>query len=156
MQEYLDYVIVEKSSANATGGAGLATLNDGVFIGTKRYFFFIPAKMQEMEYRKITTSTLSYGGKSITQFIVQKAKELEVNDFENLILNDLKSEIEAVQIVSLDGDIEQFKVMAGFFGGGIIINETKRKVGWKPFVNKLGKNKKEIKRFYMRHPKLKN
>ncbi len=158
MQENVNYVIVENSQSTGSGGAGLQALNDGIFIGTKKYMFFIPAKMQDMDTRKITTSTFFYEGMDITSYLSKKVKEegLTVDDFENFMITNLSKEHEAIQILSLDNDIEQFKVMAGFFGGGVVINETSRKVGWKPFVNKLGKKKKEIKQFYINHKKLAN
>lgn len=158
MQENINYVIVEKSQSIGSGGAGLQVLNDGVFVGTKKYMFFIPSKMQDMDTRKVTTSTYYYAGMDMASFIAQKVKEegLTVVDFENFMITHLSKELEGLQILSLDNDIEQFKVMTGFFGGDVIINETTRKVGWKPFVNKLGKKKKEVWQFYKQHEKLKN
>lgn len=158
MQENTDYVIHERSSANATGGEGLTTLNDGIFIGTKKYFFFIPTQLKELQTRKTITTTIMYSGELITKYIVQKLNErgMTANDFESFIINELKPELKSVQILSIDDDIEQFKIMTGFFGGGIATNATTRKIGWRPFVNKLGPKKKSIKQFYMYHDKLKN
>ena len=156
MQEKINYMIVERSQSIGSGGAGLQALNDGVFVGTKKYLFFIPAKMQDMDTRSVTTSTFYYAGMDMTSFMSQQVKEqgLRVEEFENFMITKLGKELEGLQILSLENDIEQFKVNAGFFGSGILINETSRKVGWKPFVNKLGKKKHEVKQFYIDHPKL--
>lgn len=156
MQEKINYMIVERSQSVGSGRAGLQALNDGVFIGTKKYMFFIPAKMQDMDTRSVTTSTFYYAGMDITSFLSQKVKEegLTVDEFENFMITKLGKEMDSLQILSLENDIEQFKVNAGFFGSGILLNKTSRKVGWSIFVNKLGKKKHDVKQFYINHPKL--
>ncbi len=94
-----------------------------------------------------------YEGMPLQAFLIQKAQEsnLTVSEFEQFIID---SNFDGVKIINIDKDIKQFKVQANFWGSAIIINESDRKVGWKPFVLKYKKAKQKVRDFYLGHPKL--
>ncbi len=153
MQENIDYVIAK--NAISAGQAGLAAVNKGTFIGTKNYLFYIPSKEEEHSMREITTTTNYFDGKNIEDFLIDKlnVKALNVKDFETYMTTEFSKEMPSALIQNLNEGVEQLKVTASWLGSGIYTNETTRKVGWKPFVQKLGKNKKDIQLFYSNHSK---
>lgn len=144
LAEFQDYVFSPKASN---------ILDDVVFIGTKEYFFRFPRKIEQHEYRKIVTTTFSFAGKPLDEAIadiigiVKDVKELEAQ------LNAMAEENEEALAIKIE-DLGRFRVEANWLGSGIHTNELDRKVGYKPFVQKLGKDKKKnIKAFYANHPK---
>ena len=156
MTENIDYVLVKK--ATSIGTEGLTTINKGMFIGTKEYLFYVPYKLEEHTSRKITTFSYSIDGEGLIQFICEKlsSKNLRVKEFEDYMKSDFKQMIPETLILNLKLDIEQLKITTSWLGSGIYYNTTIRKNGWKPFVQKLGVNKKTIKLFYQNNIKLIN
>jgi len=155
MTEMIDYVLVEQA---LTVNPEKFTENIRcVFIGTKNYLFAVPFKIVDfqMNYNSNTTETtdMYYEGMPLQEFIVKKAKEpnLKVDDFESFIIS-LNSE--GLKVKNLNSEVKQLKTQANFFGSAVIINETERKVGWKPFVLKFKKDKERVKKFYENHPKI--
>lgn len=145
MIEFQDYVFVPKVNA---------ILDTGVFVGTQKYLFFFPLKIETHEYRKIITTEFSFKGKLMDEAlheIIQLSKN--INELEEQLIS-MAEENHDVNWHKID-DLGSFKVEVNFFGSGIHTNISDRKVGFKPFVQKLGKNKKEIKAFYFNHPKRK-
>lgn len=144
MENFKDYVFLPK--------VWMIT-DDGVFVGTKDFLFCIPSKQVDHEYRKVTTTKFSFKGKEIKDAIEDiinesnDVKELEQN------MHDLINEFPEIIIYEL-AKLGSFKVQAGFLGSGIHVNEKPGKFGYKPFIQKLGKDKLQVKAFYENHPKL--
>ena len=160
MQEDIDYVIAHKTRASS--GEGLEGIVSGVFVGTHKFFFFIPAQHDTQEgsnRRKVhVTENMFFGGKSISDFMDQKAKEsgLSVKDFEDFMVKEMDKEMPTIRIIDLQNDIAQFKATANFFVGNLMFNKTDRRVGWDLFLYSLGKDKKKVRKFYINHDKLAN
>lgn len=156
MQEELDYVIAPK--AKAISGEGLSGLIDGIFVGTKTHFYYVPQKVEEHGMREIKTQTMFYEGMPIQEFIEKKVAEpnLKLKDFEDFMQGEMKREMPTLRIVSIADDIVKFKATASFFGSSILTNDSDRKVGWKLFASGFGKAKKKIRQFYNDNPKLAN
>lgn len=153
MQVNIDYVIAQ--NATSIGQPGVSMISKGTFIGTKNYLFYIPSVEEQHTVREITTTTNYFEEKSIESFIIEKLNEksLSLREFELYMNDEFAKEVPSSFIINLYKDIEQLKVSASWLGSGIYTNETTRKVGWKPFVQKLGKNKKNIQLFYSNHIK---
>lgn len=154
MQLNIDYVIAQ--NATSIGQSDISMINKGTFIGTKNYLFYIPSSEEQHTSRDITTTTNFFDGKNIETFIIEKLNEksLSLKDFELYMIDEFAKELPSLLIRNLNKNIEQLKVSASWLGSGIYTNETIRKVGWKPFVQKLGKNKKNIQLFYSNHSKI--
>ena len=127
-----------------------------MFIGTNKYFFAIPYNMSEFKpgYTEDTTETtdMYYEGMGLQEFLLEKVKEpgLSVEDFEQFVLNENFND---VQILNINEDLNRFKVQASFWGSGITYNKREGRVGWKPFVLRYKKEKKDVLEFYRSHPK---
>lgn len=157
MQKDIDYVV----SIGARSLGDLENQGDkkGIFIGTQKFLFFIPEVSVEHESRKIITTKNSYKGMPITEFFLSKIQEphLTVSDFEKFITDEIKIEVPSIKIVDLENDIFKFKVVANFFTGSISTNkEDKRIGGWNIFLYSLGKEKKDVRKYYLQHSKLAN
>lgn len=142
--EFKDYVMAEKVTM---------MLDKGVFVGTKNYFICVPSKVEEHTYSKITTTKYSFKGKEIAdavQDIINESKS--VADLESNFL-DMHKEFDEMNIYKID-ELKAFKVQAGFLGSGIHLQEEGKRI-WKPFIQALGKKKKEIRSFYEHHENLK-
>jgi hypothetical protein len=155
MQAQTDYITVDNTmSASMKGGI---KINKGIFIGTKRYLFFVPEEIQEHSSTEVTTTTFTTGGKLASEILIDKVNEegLKVRDFEKYMLEEVAPHYD-IEICELDIDIEQLKITSNFFGGSILINKSIGKVGWTAFILKTGKKKKLVRQFYLSHPKLIN
>ena len=127
--------------------------NDGVFVGTKNYVFCFASKVVGHEYRRVTTTSYSFKGKEIYEAIADVINSsVDVNSLEQTLI-EIAEESPETTWFKLD-EITSFKVQAGFLGSGIHIQKAGRR-GWSPFIQKLGKDKKEIHAYYQGHPKLK-
>ncbi|GEM_PF-4783909 len=128
--------------------------DDGVFIGTQKYMLCIPSKVTHHSYNYITTERFSLKGKAVHEAVEEMISQCSsLNELEE-VLYELEESFEGtvVRFYSLE-DIRDFKVQAGFLGSGIHVRmEGKR--GYTPFIQRLGKLKKEVKAFYANHPKL--
>lgn len=159
MNKLQDYVVAWE--AQALGEKSLADAVSGVFIGTKKYFFFIPSVVIEVEHHgrrhSQTKFTYSYKGRPIAEFLGEyvKSRGLSVSEFEAFMCKDFVEELPYTRICPID-EIEQFKVFASWWNSGIVTNDSKRKVGWKSFSTRFKAAKKEIRSFYVGHPKLSN
>ncbi|MCP4772649.1 MAG: hypothetical protein GY880_00270 [Planctomycetaceae bacterium] len=127
--------------------------SDGVFVGTKNYVFCFASKVVEHEYRRVTTTTYSFKGKEIYEAIADVIKDSENVDSLEQTLVEIAEESSGTTWFKLD-EITSFKVQAGFLGSAIHIQKAGKR-GWSPFIQKLGKDKKEIQAYYQGHPKLK-
>lgn len=144
LKAFKDYVYVPKT---------LMISSNGVFVGTKDYLFCFASKIVENEYSRITTTTFSFKGKEIYEAIADVIKEsTDVEMLEKTLL-EVAAESSETTWFKLN-DVESFKVQAGFMGSGIHVKKV-GKFGWSPFIQKLGKDKKEIQEFYKNHSKLK-
>jgi hypothetical protein len=154
MNLYHDYIIAEQ--ANMIDLTNFTKQIKCVFIGTQNYFFAIPYNIIDFKpgYTVDTTETtdMYYEGMPLQEFLLEKVKEsgLRVEDFERFVLDE---KLSGVQILDIKNDLNRFKVQANFWGSGIIYNREETKVGWKPFVLRYKKEKKEVKQFYVNHPK---
>lgn len=144
MENFKDYIFLPKI---------WMMTDDGVFIGTRDYLFCVPSKIVDHQYRKITTTKFSFKGKEIKDAIKDIINES--SDKENLEQNmlELKKEFPEMMTYSIK-EIGAFKVQAGMLGSGIHVNVKGGKFGYRPFIQKLGKEKTKVKEFYLNHPKL--
>ena len=144
VQEFQDYVFVPKVTM---------MIDFGVFVGTQDYLFCFPSRTETHEYRKIITTDYSFKGKAMDEAISDILKLASTKRELEEQLVSMASEVSEMEWFKIE-DLGGFKVEAHFFGSGIHTNDTDRKVGFKPFVQSLGKEKKkQIKEFYARHPK---
>ena len=128
--------------------------HDGVLLGTKKYLLCVPSKEVEYSYDTVTTTKFSLEGKTIPQAISDMiAQTNTIEELEDVML-DLAENFGsgAVELFHFD-DLDGFKVQAGFLGSGIHVKKMGKR-GYSPFVQKLGKDKKEIQAFFADHPKL--
>ena len=157
MQLYKDYIIAEE--ANMVDLTNFTNQIKCVFIGTKNYFFAIPYNMVDFKigYRINTTETtdMYYEGMPLQEFLLDKVREphLDVHNFEQFII---KENFNGIQMLNIDEDFNRFYVQANFWGSGVLFNRRKTRVGWRPFVLKYKKEKKEVLAFYQNHPKRAN
>jgi hypothetical protein len=144
MQNFSDYIFIPD--------VWMITDN-GSFIGTRNHLFCIPSKKEEHAYRSITTTRFSLKGKSVPEAIAELIQSTRnVRELEEALI-DLKKEFDALIHFDLN-EIGAFKVQAGFLGSGIHVKEGQGKFGYRPFIQRLGKRKKEVKEFYQGHGKL--
>lgn len=144
LQPFVDYVFSEKVSM---------IVNDGVFVGTQDYFFCVPSKLNDYGYKETTVTTFSFKGKEIKDAVMDiiKASKSKAELEKNFL--DLKEDFPEMEVFNME-DLKSFKVQAGFLGSGIHV-QKEGAWGWSPFVQSLGKEKKQIREFYINHPKLK-
>lgn len=154
MNLHKDYIIAEQ--ANMIDLSNFTKQIKCVFIGTNNYMFAIPYNIVDFRpgYTIDTTETtdMYYEGMGLQEFLLEKVKEpgLNVEDFEQFVLNEKFND---VQILNINTDMNRFKVQANFFGSGITYNKREGRVGWKPFVLRYKKEKKDVLEFYKNHPK---
>ncbi|MDG1477188.1 MAG: hypothetical protein P8Q14_08585 [Vicingaceae bacterium] len=154
MNLHKDYIIAEQ--ANMIDLANFTKQIKCVFIGTNNYMFAIPYNMVDFRpgYTTDTTETtdMYYEGMGLQEFLLEKVKEpgLDVKDFEQFVINENFND---VQILNIETDMNRFKVQANFWGSGISYNKREGRVGWKPFVLRYKKEKKDVLDFYKSHPK---
>lgn len=126
-------------------------LDSGVFVGTQKYLFFIPSKLQAFEGRKHTTTTFTYGDRPAIDVVADVIKASETVEELEKVLLEVSDNNENFIVHNLN-DMDAFKVEANFLGSGINIKPVGKR-GFSHFVQSLGKEKKEIKAFYSVHPK---
>ncbi len=154
MKLHQDYIIAEQ--ANMIDLTNFTKQIKCVFIGTKNYMFAIPYNMVDFRpgYATDTTETtdMYYEGMGLQEFLLEKVKEpnLEVENFEQFVINE---NFNGVQMLNINTYLNRFKVQANFWGSGITYNKGESRVGWKPFVLRYKKEKKEVLAFYETHPK---
>lgn len=154
MDEGIDYVVVEK--ANTIDYGSIMTQIECVFIGTKNYFFAIPYQIVDFTpgYASdtIETTDMYYAGMPLQEFLLKKCKQkrLSVDEFEHFIINE---EFTGVKFLNIEEDCDRFKVQANFWASAIVYNTSKRKVGWKIFLNRFKKDKMKVAEFYSNHSK---
>jgi hypothetical protein len=152
-----DYVIAE--NARSIGEEYLADSLTGIFIGTRKYFFFIPVTGVEMTRKGLKTIkqpvNTFYKKKPVDEVVLSMVNKLGLNvsDFEKFVIQDLKKAIPQVKICDL-GEIEQYKLYVRWWGSGILCNTSTGKTGWKPFVSRFKSAKRSIKSFYKGDPKM--
>ena len=142
--QFKDYVI----SPNAS-----MVMDQGVFIGTQNYFFFLPSKKESYSYNTVTTSEFSFKGKNIQEASLEIISNADSGDHLDKTLLSMSENFPEIVFYKIN-DLSAFKLFAGFFGSGISVRLEGKKL-WTPFVQKLGKDKKAIKQFYSQHSKIK-
>ena len=165
MQEYIDYVFVEDT--RTIGKENFMEQVKGLFVGTQNYFFFFPEKAELFEQTystsTVTKTTYTYDGKPVPEYILEQLNAMRsVREFEAFVTTELHGEMsEWIYIHSLE-DISEFKVNANWMGSSIVARFNNKKYSGAtkftatPVVLTLGKKKKEIKAFYVNHPKCKS
>lgn len=144
MQEFQDYVFSPEVKR---------IIDSGVFVGTKKFIYFFPSKHIDFTSSKIITTRYSFGETPMYETIESLISESNsITDLEKS-LNDLCNEFPEIKVYELM-HLTNFKIEVSFLGSGINIKEAGNS-GWTPFVQKLGKKAKEIKAFYLAHPKYK-
>ena len=158
MNLYQDYILADNT--RVIGTKSIADSVTGLFIGTKKYFFFIPVKAVEVEFygtrQKQTRTAYFFKGKPVNEYLKSfvQTRGLSVQEFERFMLEELRNEIEEMRVIAIE-ELGQFKVFAKWWSSGIVTNESeKRRVGWKPFVTSFKENKKEVCAFYQGEPKM--
>ncbi|NOQ73344.1 MAG: hypothetical protein GQ574_15165 [Crocinitomix sp.] len=157
MKELQEYVIAE--NARLLGEKSLSESLQGIFIGTKKYFFFVPVNTTE-DIRKTrkgkpVAPTFFFKGKPTSEFIQEflNRRGVTTAEFEEFLRKKVQKEIPESLCCAID-DVEQFKIYSTWWGSGILINSTEGKAGWKPLLSRFKGAKKKIKGFYQGHPKL--
>lgn len=126
-------------------------MDSGVFVGTKNYLFFIPSVLKEFKGSTQITTSISYGDRPVRDVVSDLIAACNtVEELENVLL-DTSNDNPNIVVYRLD-EVGTFKVEVGFLGSGIHVKKEGKK-GFAPFVQSLGKEKKEIKLFYLNHPK---
>lgn len=157
MTELQEYVIAE--DVRRLGEKSLSESLQGVFIGTKNYFFFVPVNTTEdIRYTKKgkpVQATFFYKGKPTGEFIQEfiNRRGVTIAEFEEVLRKKVKKEIPESLCYALD-DVAQFKIYSTWWGSGVLINNEAGKGGWKPMLSRFKGAKKKIKGFYQGHPKL--
>ena len=73
MQAQIDYITVDNTmSASMKGGI---KINKGIFIGTKKYLFFVPEEIQEHSSTEVTATIFTSGGKLASEILIDKFNE---------------------------------------------------------------------------------
>lgn len=127
--------------------------DNGCFVGTQNHLFCIPSKMEEHRSRKITTTRFSLKGKSVPEAIDELVRN--ASNIRELEQDLLKTKEGFPEMIHYNlNEIGAFKVQAGFLGSGVHFKEGTGKFGYRPFMQRMGKQKKEVKAFYQNHPKL--
>jgi len=155
MQEEFDYVMALKTQS--MGDAEMTGLLRGVFIGTKKYMFFIPYEGYSATERMQETLTITMEGMTMGDFLSHKVNEsrMSISDFERYMLGVFYEEMPQMHVLSLADDCQQIKVKAGWFSSSVFYNQSNKSIGgWILFVHSLGKDKKKVRSFYENHPKL--
>lgn len=127
--------------------------DNGSFVGTHNHLFCIPSKKEENNYRSIKTTRFSLGGRPVPEALKELISSCKnTRELEEILL-EVKEKFPELNHFDLN-QVGAFKVQAGFLGSGIIVKEGDGKFGYRPFIQRLGKQKKEVKAFYQNHPKL--
>ncbi len=145
LQAFKDYVFLDQVSM---------VFHKGVFVGTQKYIFCAPSKMVDYVPSKQITTRFTFGDKPINEVIkniILESKSIKALEDALLVFS---KEFPEMIYYELD-ELDKFKIEAGFFGSGIHIMKAGKK-GWSPFIQQLGKDKKNIKQFYAFHPKVKS
>lgn len=159
MIEGKDYIAT--SFATVIGERSALDTHNGIFVGTHRYFFYIPQKVIEYDIGisgdKSTTKEFFYEQQPLVDHVIHLLKHATLSpaEFENFVSGQLCEAIREVRSVKIE-DIAQFKIEAKWLSSAVIINKRSGKTGWKPFALNFKKDKKQVQKFYQNHPKLKS
>ncbi|MFT5820946.1 MAG: hypothetical protein ACI8ZM_002194 [Crocinitomix sp.] len=157
MKELQEYVIAE--DVRRLGEKSLSESLQGIFIGTKNYFFFVPVNTTEdIRYTKKgkpVEPTFFFKGKPTRAFIQEfvNRRGVTIAEFEEFMRKKVQKEIPESLCYAIE-EVEQFKIYSTWWGSGILINNNDGKAGWKPLLSRFKGAKRNIKGFYQGHPKL--
>jgi hypothetical protein len=157
MKELEDFVIAE--NVRKLGEQSLSESLQGVFIGTKNYFFFVPVNTTEdirkTRKGKVVEPTFFLKGKPTSAYILEfvNHRGVTIAEFEDIFRKKIKKEIPESLCYAIE-DLNEFKVYSTWWGSGILIHTNEGKGGWKPLLSRFKGAKKKIKGFYQGHPKL--
>lgn len=149
MQNKVDYVVSDK--ARTLGSTENPGMKFGTFVGTKKYFFFFPDQIEDADLmrRKLITTTLSFEGLKMKEFIKTKLEDysLKVDEFEEFAL-DMSGANKFIEAFPFS-EIKQIN----FLAGNITMNKTDKRIGgWDVIFTSVGKQKKDVKEFYSTNP----
>jgi hypothetical protein len=157
MKELEDYVITD--NVRKLGEQSLSESLQGVFIGTKNHFFFVPVNTTEdirkTRNGKAVEPTFFFKGKPTNEFIQAflNRRGHTVAEFEEVFRKKIQKAIPESLCCTIENQ-EQFKIYSTWWGSGILINNNEGKSGWKSLLSRFKGAKKKIKGFYQGHPKL--